>query len=65
MTVSAEKLMQPARLGSFRIHVTCPAALNLEQTEGLRRSVYHCLIHNTLLHPPAVSIQVNVPLSAV
>src|SRR3954453_23025119 len=45
VTVTAEKLMQPARLGKFRIHVNCPSALSAEQTEGLRRSVHHCLIH--------------------
>ena len=60
VTVSAEKLMQPARLGNFRIHVTCPTALSAEQTEGLRRSVHHCLIHNTLLSAPSVEIELGV-----
>jgi putative redox protein len=60
VTVSSEKLMQPARLGNFRIHVTCPAQLSAEQTEGLRRSVHHCLIHNTLLSLPSVEIELAV-----
>ena len=60
VTVTAEKLMQPARLGNFRIHVTCPTALSAEQTEGLRRSVQHCLIHNTLLSAPSVEIELAV-----
>ena|SRR5579863_2997567 len=60
VTVTAEKLMQPARLGNFRIHVHCPAELSAEQTEGLRRSVHHCLIHNTLLSPPSVEIELAV-----
>lgn len=60
VTVTAEKLLQPARLGNFRIHVACPTALNPEQTEGLRRSVHHCLIHNTLLSVPAVEIELAV-----
>jgi putative redox protein len=60
VAVSAEKLMQPARLGNFRIHVTCPAVLSAEQTEGLRRSVHHCLIHNTLLSTPSVEIELAV-----
>lgn len=60
VTVSAEKLMQPARLGNFRIHVTCPATLSAEQTEGLRRTVHHCLIHNTLLSVPSVEIELAV-----
>ncbi len=60
VTVSAEKLMHPARLGNFRIHVTCPAQLTVEQTEGLQRSVHHCLIHNTLLSVPSVEIDLVV-----
>jgi len=60
VTVSAEKLMQPARLGNFRIHVACPAELSAEQTEGLRRSVHHCLIHNTLLSVPKMEIELAV-----
>jgi putative redox protein len=60
VTVTAEKLMQPARLGNFRIHVTCPAKLSAEQTEGLRRSVHHCLLHNTLLSLPRIEIGLAV-----
>lgn len=58
--VSAEKLTQPTRLGNFRIHVTCPALLSSDQTEGLRRSVHHCLIHNTLLAPPVIDIELAI-----
>jgi uncharacterized OsmC-like protein len=49
VTVTAEKLKQPARLGKFKIHVLCPTTLTEEQTTGLMRSVNHCLVHNTLL----------------
>ena len=58
--VSSEKLMQPTRLGNFHIHVKCPAELSAEQTEGLRRSVHHCLIHNTLLSAPSIEIELAV-----
>ena len=60
VTVSAEKLKQPARLGNFRIHVACPTELSEDQTAGLERSVYHCLIHNTLLSPPEIHIELAV-----
>ncbi|WP_348263806.1 OsmC family protein [Telmatobacter sp. DSM 110680] len=60
VTVTAEKLMKPARLGNFRIQVRCPAQLSAEQTEGLQRSVHHCLIHNTLLSVPDVAIELTV-----
>ena len=54
--VNADKLKQPARLGNFRIHVVYPVPLTGEQTEGLMRSVKHCLIHNTLLSPDRKSV---------
>jgi putative redox protein len=65
VTVSAEKLLQPARLGNFRIQVTCPCELTAEQMEGLQRSVHHCLIHNTLLSAPKVEIDFAVGVAAV
>jgi putative redox protein len=60
VTVTAEKLKQPARLGNLRIQVTCPTELTEEQTAGLERSVHHCLIHNTLLAPPEIHIELAV-----
>jgi len=59
VTVTAEKLKQPARVGNFRVHVACPVSLTEEQTEGLMRSVHHCLIHNTLLTPPEIAIELT------
>jgi putative redox protein len=60
VSVTAEKLMKPARLGNFRIRVACPALLSPEQKEGLERSVHHCLIHKTLLSVPQVEIELAV-----
>ena len=60
VSVTAEKLMKPARLGNFRIRVACSALLSPEQKEGLERSVHHCLIHNTLLSVPQVEIELAV-----
>lgn len=60
VSVTAEKLKQPARLGNFSIHVTCPVPLTEEQTEGLMRSVRHCLVHNTLLSPSDINIDLVV-----
>jgi putative redox protein len=57
VSVTAEKLKGPARLGNFKIHVEYPVVLNQEHTEGLMRSVKHCLIHNTLLVPPEIDIE--------
>ena len=60
VSVTAEKLKTPARLGNFTIRVECPVDLTAEQTEGLMRSVKHCLIHNTLLAPPEIKIELAV-----
>ncbi len=61
VSVTAEKLKTPARLGNFHIRVNCPVALSEEHREGLMRSVHHCLIHNTLLAPPAIDIAIEEP----
>jgi putative redox protein len=60
VSVTADKLKGPARLGNFNIHVECPVSLSEEQTEGLMRSVHHCLIHNTLLSPPEMKIELAI-----
>jgi putative redox protein len=60
VTVTAEKLKQPARIGNFRIQVTCPITLTEEQEQGVMRSVHHCLVHNTLLNPPEIEIKLLV-----
>ncbi len=57
VTVTADKLKQPARLGNFCVHVMCPVSLTEAQREGLMRSVHHCLVHNTLLTPPEIAIE--------
>ena len=63
--MTAEKLKQPARVGNFRVHVVCPVSLTEEQTEGLMRSVHHCLVHNTLLTPPEIKIELAISELAV
>jgi uncharacterized OsmC-like protein len=65
VSITAEKLKQPARLGDFHIQVTCPVALTEEHTEGLLRSVHHCLIHQTLLSPPTVKIELAIAQPAL
>ena len=58
--VTAEKAAQPARLGRFRIEVTAPE-LDPRHQAGILRAVKLCLIHNTLLHAPAIDIVLNAP----
>ena len=59
VSVTAEKLLQPARLGNFHIRVASPAPLTAEQHEAMMRSVHHCLVHNTLLSPPEIKIEIE------
>jgi putative redox protein len=63
VTVTAEKLKQPARLGNFLVRVASPVALTPEQTEALMRSVRHCTVHNTLLSPPEIAIELAMSTS--
>ena len=56
--VSAEKALGPARLASFEIEVTIPE-IEERHKEGVLRAVKSCLIHNTLLNPPAIGIAVH------
>lgn len=65
VSVTADKLKQPARLGNFGVRVVCPLFLTEDQTEGLMRSVHHCLIHNTLLTPPEIKIELTVAEASV
>jgi hypothetical protein len=46
-------------MGNFRVQVTCPVALSEDHTAGLMRSVHHCLVHNTLLSPPEIKIELT------
>ncbi|HTV60729.1 MAG TPA: OsmC family protein [Verrucomicrobiae bacterium] len=62
--VTAEKAPNPARLDKFRIEVTVPVGLDDAQKAGVEEAVHHCLIHNTLLHPPQISLEVSSPALA-
>lgn len=64
VSVTAEKLKGPARLGNFNIQVNSPVELTPEQREGLMRSVEHCLVKNTLLNPPQIEVTLDVPSPA-
>jgi putative redox protein len=57
--VTAEKAKDPARLDNFRIALEIPGELSAMDIDGIEQAVHHCLIHNTLLHPPKISIDVK------
>lgn len=57
--VTADKVNEPARLDNFRIDLEIPGDLNQQDLEGVHLAVHRCLIHNTLLNPPKISISVR------
>lgn len=57
--VHADKLKNPARMDNFRIDIDVPVGLTEAHKAGVEEAVHHCLIHNTLLHPPQISIEVT------
>ena len=50
--VSAVKAQNPSRMNDFRIQLEIPSGMDAEHCAALEEAVRHCLIHNTLLHPP-------------
>jgi len=59
--VTAAKAGPPARLDFFRIEVKIPLALSEADRAGVEQAVHHCLIHNTLLQPPKIQIELKAP----
>jgi len=57
--VTADKKKDPARLDDFRIAIEVPAGLDPRHIAGVERAVHQCLIHNTLLNPPAIAIEIH------
>ena len=57
--VSAEKVKAPAGLDNFRIEVDVPFSISGADEAGIERAVHRCLIHNTLLQPPSITLEVR------
>jgi len=63
--ITAEKRKDPPRLDDFRIYIDVGPNLDSRHIEGLERSVHQCLIHNTLLQPPTIAIEIHSPALTV
>jgi len=57
--VTAEKAKAPPRLEDFRITVEVPTEFSDDHKRGIEEAVHQCLIHNTLLNPPKISLEVQ------
>ncbi len=57
--VTADKVTDPARMDNFRIEVEIPSAVGDQHRNGIEEAINHCLIHNTLLHPPKIALEMK------
>ena len=57
--VTADKVKDPARMDNFRIEVEVPLVFSEQHRNGIQEAIQHCLIHNTLLHPPKIALEVS------
>jgi len=63
--VTCDKVKDPLpRMTNFVIEVDAPVDLTAEQQKGVEEAVEHCLVHNTLLKAPTISLKVKVPEAA-
>jgi uncharacterized OsmC-like protein len=65
VSVTADKVPNPARMDNFQIALSVPIDLSDEHRAGLEQAVHHCLIHNTLLHPPSIALTINESVPAL
>lgn len=57
--VTAEKTPNPPRVDHFRIEVEVPVEFDDRDRAGIEGAVHYCLIHNTLLHPPSIALDIH------
>ncbi len=57
--VTADKVKPPARLDNFQIDIQIPVELTEQHRKGVEDAVHHCLIHNTLLNPPKITLGIT------
>ena len=57
--VVAETARQPYRIGRFVVRLALPATLPAEYHAAIERVVKTCPVHNTLLHPPEIELELS------
>lgn len=63
--VTADKVKDPvARIDNFRVEIDSPVELSEQHRAGVEAAVLHCLIHNTLLHPPHITLEIKETVKA-
>jgi hypothetical protein len=46
-------------MNNFRIQVEVPSEFGDKHRQGIDDGVRHCLIHNTLLNPPKMTLEIK------
>jgi putative redox protein len=64
VVITSEKVLNPARLDHFVIAIEAPGVSTEKDVEGVRRSAEKCLVKNTMLMPPSISVAVHTPVAA-
>jgi putative redox protein len=58
--VTCDKVKEPIpRMDNFKIEVEATVELSPEHRKGVQNAVEHCLVHNTLLHTPTITLQIE------
>jgi len=58
VSVTADKVTDPARLDHIRLQVKTGIPLEARHQKGLERAVDACIIHNTLTHAPTMTTEI-------
>ena len=57
--VTCDKVLGPARLDNFVVTIETVGALSEKDVEGVRRAAEKCLVKNTMLIPPSMSVVIS------
>lgn len=57
--VTCDKVLGPARLDNFVVTIETPGELSEKDVEGVRRAAEKCLVKNTMLMPPSMSVVIS------
>lgn len=61
VTVNASGARDPHRIGAMDVTVSIPGGVPERYAEAVKRAASTCTAHNTLTHPPAMTIRIEAP----
>ena len=57
--VTGEKAKSPFRMGSFEVQLTLPVDFPVVLQDAVERVARTCAVHNTLVHPPEIKLEIT------